>query len=147
MLKALVTDISPGPKVRNAMNEINASKRLREAAIEKAEANKIRIVKAAEAEAESKYLSGIGIAKQRKAIIDGLRDSIVCFSEDVHGTTSKDVMDLLLLTQYLDMMKDVGENPMSTAVFIPSDTSSLESSLRNGLMQGSIGIRPIPHKV
>jgi hypothetical protein len=34
-------------------------------------------VKAAEAEAEAKYLSGVGVAKQRKAIVDGLKSSIV----------------------------------------------------------------------
>lgn len=34
-------------------------------------------VKSAEAEAEAKYLSGVGVAKQRKAIVDGLKTSIV----------------------------------------------------------------------
>ncbi len=57
------------------------------------------VVKNAEASAESKYLSGVGVAKQRKAIVDGLRESIVGFSGNVPGTTPKDVMDLLLLTQ------------------------------------------------
>jgi len=42
----------------------------------------------------------VGVAKQRKAIVDGLRDSIMDFSGNVPGTTPKDVMDLLLLTQY-----------------------------------------------
>ncbi len=41
-------------------------------------------VKAAEAEAEAKYLSGVGVAKQRKAIVDGLRTSIVV--RVVHST-------------------------------------------------------------
>ena len=41
------------------------------------------MVKAAEAEAESKYLSGLGVAKQRKAIVDGLRDTINGFSNEV----------------------------------------------------------------
>ena len=50
------------------MNEINSSKRLKFAAAERAEGDKILQVKAAEAEAESKYLSGVGVAKQRKAI-------------------------------------------------------------------------------
>ena len=53
-------------QVRNAMNEINAAKRNKQAAAEKAEADKILLVKAAEAEAESKYLSGVGVARQRK---------------------------------------------------------------------------------
>ncbi|CAN0239206.1 unnamed protein product, partial [Phaeothamnion confervicola] len=71
-----------------------------------AEADKIMQVKAAEAEAESKYLSGVGVARQRKAIVDGLRDSIHDFSSAIAGTTPKDVMDLLLLTQYFDMLRD-----------------------------------------
>jgi regulator of protease activity HflC (stomatin/prohibitin superfamily) len=64
---------------QDAMNEINSSKRLKYAVAEKAEGNKVVKVKAAEAEAESKYLSGVGVAKQRQAIVDGLRTSIVDF--------------------------------------------------------------------
>ncbi|CAN0359372.1 unnamed protein product, partial [Discosporangium mesarthrocarpum] len=99
ILQALVTDMEPDRRVKESMNEINASKRLREAASNKAEADKIMQVKAAEAEAESKYLSGVGVARQRKAIVDGLRDSVQVFSTTIEGTSPKDVMDLLLLTQ------------------------------------------------
>ncbi len=49
--------------------------------------------------AESKYLNGMGIARERKAIVDGLRGSVEEFSETVEGATPKDVMDLILLTQ------------------------------------------------
>lgn len=41
ILQALVTDMDPDPRVKEAMNEINASKRIREAATNKAEADKI----------------------------------------------------------------------------------------------------------
>ncbi|CAN0438584.1 unnamed protein product, partial [Ectocarpus sp. 8 AP-2014] len=85
ILQALVTDMDPDARVKGAMNEINASKRLREAATNKAEADKIMQVKAAEAEAESKYLSGVGVSRQRKAIVDGLRDSVQTFSETIDG--------------------------------------------------------------
>lgn len=98
--QALIVDLVPDAKVKASMNEINASQRLREAAREKAEAEKILQVKAAEAEAEAKYLSGVGVARQRKAIVDGLRESIEEFAGQATGTTPKDVMDLLLLTQY-----------------------------------------------
>merc|ERR1711862_665251 len=77
ILQALITDLEPDTRVKNAMNEINSSKRLKYAVAEKSEGEKILQVKAAEAEAEAKYLSGVGVAKQRKAIIDGLRSSIV----------------------------------------------------------------------
>ena len=42
------------------------------------------------------YLSGVGVAKQRKAIVDGLRSSIVDFSENIEGTSTKEVMELRL---------------------------------------------------
>ena len=77
------------------MNEINASRRLKEAASHKAEADKVKQVKAAEAEAEARYLSGLGVARQRKAIVHGLQESVAEFSQEVEGSTPKDVMDIL----------------------------------------------------
>merc|ERR1719384_723630 len=104
IMNTLVTDMSPDERVKASMNEINASKRLKEAASHKAEADKIKQVKDAEADAESRYLSGLGVARQRKAIVQGLQASVADFSDEVSGTTPKDVMDILLLTQYFDTM-------------------------------------------
>jgi regulator of protease activity HflC (stomatin/prohibitin superfamily) len=140
---ALVTDMAPDGRVKTAMNEINASKRLKEAAFEKAEGEKIILVKSAEAEAESKYLSGVGVARQRKAIVDGLRDSIAQFSSGVKGSTPKDVIDLLLLTQYFDMLKDVGQQAGTRAVFLPAKGKSQVGAVRDGLLQATAGARNI----
>jgi len=115
IMEALVTDLAPDHKVKASMNEINASKRLKEAASHKAEADKIKQVKAAEAEAEARYLSGLGVARQRKAIVSGLQTSVSEFSENVDGATPKDVMDILLLTQYFDTLSSVGANSMILA--------------------------------
>jgi regulator of protease activity HflC (stomatin/prohibitin superfamily) len=116
---SLVTDIDPDHKVKDSMNEINAAQRLRVAAVEQAEADKIRVVKAAEAEAESKALSGAGIAKQRQAIVDGLRESVSGFQEKVSDVSSQEVMDLVMLTQYYDTLKDVGSGANSNTILIP----------------------------
>ncbi len=118
---------------------VTASARLREAATEKAEAEKILQIKAAEAEAESKYLSGLGIARQRKAIVDGLRDTVSNFSGSIPGTSAQDVMDLLLLIQYFDLLKDInhgGPKANSGSLFLPHGPGSvktLRSSLRSGV--------------
>ena len=72
IVKTLVTDIDPDAKVKEAMNEINAAQRMRAAATEKGEAEKIMQVKAAEADAEAKALSGKGVADQRQAIVEGV---------------------------------------------------------------------------
>jgi hypothetical protein len=100
---------------------------LREAAAEKAEAEKILKVKAAEAEAESKYLSGMGVARQRKAIINGLQETVQTFSEDVHGAGAKDVMDLLLLTQYFDTIREIARNRQNNVLFLPHGPRSVEA--------------------
>lgn len=128
ILNALVIDLSPAPKVRDAMNEINASKRLKEAAYQRAEGEKIVKVKRAEAEAESMYLSGVGVARQRKAIMDGLKDSIVEFSTNIKGTNAKDVMDLLVMNQYFDTLHDIGSH--SKMIFLSgSDSGDVRSAI------------------
>lgn len=101
----LLVHIGIAPNVAASMNEINASARLREAAKEKADAEKILSVKSAEADAEAKYLLGAGVANQRKAIIEGLKKTVTDFNADVEGTSPRDVMDLLLMTQYFEMVK------------------------------------------
>lgn len=134
ILQTLITDLDPDQRVKNAMNEINSSKRLKYAVAERAEGDKILQVKSAEAEAEAKYLSGVGVAKQRKAIVDGLKDSIVDFSGGVDGTSSKEVMDLLLLTQYFDMIRDVGAAKHCRTTFVPS-SKTLGDDVRNAMIQ------------
>jgi len=70
-----VTDIIPDQKVKSAMNDINAQ-REQVAASARGEAEKILVVKKAEAEAESKKLARRGYCDQRKAIIKGLEESV-----------------------------------------------------------------------
>lgn len=124
IVSALVTDIMPEPSVRAAMNEIQAQQRLRQAAKEKAEANKILVVTAASGEAEAKFLQGQGIARQRQAIIEGLRESVISFGDSVQGIASKDVVALMLMTQYLDTMHSIGANARTNAVFMPSSPAA-----------------------
>jgi len=101
-------------------------------------------VKAAEADAETKYLSGLGIARQRKAIVDGLRDSVMSFSQVVGDTTPRDVMDLLLVNQYFDTLKEIGVKGGTATIFIPHSPSSvtdISNQIRDGMMQGSKGLK------
>jgi regulator of protease activity HflC (stomatin/prohibitin superfamily) len=119
---------------------LDSAARLRVAASEKAEAQKIVQIKRAEGEAEAKSLSGLGIARQRQAIVDGLRDSVLGFSGNVFGTSAKDVMDLVLVTQYFDMMKEIGAASKSSAVFLPHGpgaVADIASQIRDGFLQAS----------
>lgn len=138
IIKALVTDLSPDRGVKASMNEINAQKRLKDASTAKAEGEKILLVKAAEADKEAKYLSGLGVAQQRAAIVKGLKGSIMDFAGGVDGTTPKDVMDLLLLTQYFDTLKDIGAaGGGRKTLFLqhgPVAVTELQATLKSGLM-------------
>eukprot|EP00005_Dracoamoeba_jomungandri_P006319 CAMPEP_0174261714 /NCGR_PEP_ID=MMETSP0439-20130205/11916_1 /TAXON_ID=0 /ORGANISM="Stereomyxa ramosa, Strain Chinc5" /LENGTH=270 /DNA_ID=CAMNT_0015346251 /DNA_START=63 /DNA_END=875 /DNA_ORIENTATION=- len=119
ILQALITEVEPNAKVKEAMNDINAAERLKHAAMDTAKAEKILVVKAAEADSESKYLAGVGIARQRMAIVEGLRDSVLGFSDNVEGANTKDVMDLVLATQYFDTIKELGSASRARTIFVP----------------------------
>lgn len=106
----------------------------------KGEAEKILQVKRAEAEAEAKYLGGVGVARQRQAITDGLRENILNFSHKVEGTSAKEVMDLIMVTQYFDTIRDLGNSSKNTTVFIPhgpGHVRDISGQIHNGLMEGS----------
>ncbi len=140
IVKALVTDIDPNAKVKEAMNEINAAQRLRIAAAEKGEADKILQVKAAEADAESKALSGKGIADQRRAIVEGLRESVDEFQRTIPGASPQDVMNLILMTQYFDTLKDVGQTSKTNTILIPHSPghlADLAAQLRDAMIVAS----------
>ena len=85
------------------------------------EANKIIRIKIAEGEMERKRFHGEGVARQRKAIVDGLKGSIAGFTSNITGTSPKDVVDLLLITQYFDMLRDIGSRPECSTVYIPEE--------------------------
>ena len=94
----LITDLCPEESVMKAMNEINAARRMREAALDKAEAEKIIAVKAGEADAETKYLSGVGVARMRNAITDGFKDSVLTMQQNC-GLNPDQVVHMMLVTQ------------------------------------------------
>lgn len=114
---ALVVDIDPDKSVKEAMNRINAATRDKRAAEEEGEAAKIRKIKAAEAEAESKRLQGKGIADQRNAIIKGFEDSIEAFSKNT-SISREEIMNFVLMTQYFDTMGEMAKSN-DNVIFMP----------------------------
>ncbi len=118
IVNVLVTDIIPDQKVKSAMNDINAAQREQVAAAARGEAEKILVVKKAEAEAESKALQGAGIANQRRAIIEGLQNSIGEFQKVISGASAAEVMQLVLVTQYFDTLKSIGELNKTNTLFL-----------------------------
>lgn len=137
--RALVTDMQPDRSVLAAMNEINASRRQREAAIEKAEAEKIMVVRSSEADAEAKHLSGVGTARMRQAITEGFKGSIEAMKESC-GLEPREVVHMMLVTQYLDVLKDFAASGKATMVVPhgPSAVNDIENQVRQGFMSAKM---------
>ncbi|HPF37628.1 MAG TPA: SPFH domain-containing protein [Phycisphaerae bacterium] len=117
IMQSLVNDIQPNEKVKEAMNHVNATARMREAAKNEAEAKKIRTIASAEAEARAKELQGVGIARQRLAIANGLKESVAACSEA--GISPEEATKMVLLTQHYDTVTAVGAHSKSTIMMIP----------------------------
>lgn len=125
IVKTLITKVEPDAEVKQFMNEINAAQRKRVAAQELAEADKIKIVTAAEAEAEKDRLHGVGIAQQRKAIVDGLAESIAELKEANVGMSEEQIMSILLTNQYLDTLNTFAAKGNQT-LFLPNNPNGVD---------------------
>ncbi|MEP7221736.1 MAG: SPFH domain-containing protein [Novosphingobium sp.] len=139
IVNVLVTDIIPDGKVKAAMNDINAAQREQVAAAARGEAEKILVVKKAEAEAESKALQGHGIANQRRAIIEGLSTSIEGFQKTMGDVTAHDAMQLVLVTQYFDTLKSIGDNGKTNTLFV-SHTPGAVQSISDQILQSMTAV-------
>lgn len=145
IFQALITDIEPDSKVVSAMNDINAAVREREATISRAETQKLMTVKQAEAEKESMRLQGEGVAAERKAIIEGLSESIKEFEEGTQ-VSAQQAMMMLLMTQYFDTLKSIAGNDHSTTVMLSSSPSAIgdfAAQFREALITGNALTPPV----
>ncbi|CAA2979013.1 Hypothetical predicted protein [Olea europaea subsp. europaea] len=133
IVQTLIVDIEPDVQVKKAVNEINVTTRLRLATNEKAEAEKVLQIKKAEGEAESKYLSGLGIVRQCQAIVDGLQDSVLAFLENVPRMTTKGG----------DVAPSRSSVSVTLGVAVPRPillgvaVKDVASQIRDGLLQGA----------
>ena len=116
--------MEPDLGVKEAMNAVEAARRHRMASETKAEADKFVSIKAASAEAESKALQGQGIARQRAAIVQGLKDSIGATEE----MDPMRISELLLITQYFDTLEKMAGGKASV-VFVPGSAKGGKKAL------------------
>lgn len=124
-----ITEVTFPIAISDAMSQVVASEQLRKAAENKGEAVKIQAIKEAEAEKERKRLQGEGIALEREAIANGLKESIQVI-KDATGKDTTDVMALLTLTQYLDTMKSIGTSQNAKTVFLETSANKTNELLK-----------------
>jgi len=139
IVKALVTNIEPDQRVKDAMNNINAAQRNQVAASAQGDAQKTLAVKKAEGEKETMRLQGEGVAAERKAIAEGLHESLQIIAQ--HGLDPREAMALVALTQYTDMIRALGEGSNTNTILLPHSPSAvgdLMSQIRDGILVGDI---------
>jgi regulator of protease activity HflC (stomatin/prohibitin superfamily) len=133
-----ITEVTFPIAISDAMSQVVASEQLRKAAENKGEAVKIQAIKEAEAEKERKRLQGEGIALEREAIANGLKESMSIIGKAT-GKDATDVMALLTLTQYLDTIKSVGMSDNAKTIFMDTGvgkTNELLKQLTSALESG-----------
>ncbi len=115
-----ITEVSFPVTITQAMSEVVASEQLKKAAQYKGDAVYIQAVREAEAEKERKRLQGEGIALEREAIANGLKESIEIV-KNATGQNSREIMALLTLNQYLDTIKNLGEDGRAKVIFMDTN--------------------------
>jgi len=127
IIKTLVTDIDPDAQVKAAMNRINAAEREKVAAQFEGDAQRIRIVERAKAEAESKRLQGKGIADQRREIAKGLEESVDVLNRA--GINPQEASALIVITQHYDTLQAIGQDNKSNLILLPNSPNTASNLL------------------
>ena len=119
LVSTLITKIALPHEVEDSMNQINAAQRTKAAAQDLAEADRIRRVTEAKAEAQAMEESGRGIAAQRQAIAEGIKGSLDTIQET--GVSSNEANQLFMFTQWTEMMADFAKSGRASTVVLPTD--------------------------
>ena len=125
LVSTLITRIALPAEVEDSMNQINAAQRTKAAAQDLAEADRIRRVTEAKAEAEAMEKAGEGIANQRKAIAIGIKDSLETIQET--GVGNDEANQLFMFTQWAEMMTEFAKTGKSSTVVLPADFTQTAS--------------------
>lgn len=121
IINVLVDDPQPSNELKKAFDEVIASKREKEAAQNKADAVRIKMIGQADAEGESLKIKARAFKEFRKEIAEGNSEAIKAFLHDIDTSiTAKDVLEFFEGVDLRDAIRDSSKNPGST-VIIPVD--------------------------
>ncbi len=135
ILNVQIEEIKPAPEVRAAIDNVLASKRELEAARNRGEAVKAARIAEAEADARSKELQGVGMAKQRDAIVDSLVASGRKLRE--LGVSPEEALRIVALAQQTDATVAIAERSRAVTLMVPYSpgTASVEQQVLTGQLQ------------
>ena len=126
IVKTLITKVEPDAEVKQSMNEINAAN-VKEWQLKNwLKQIKLRSLQRQKLRQKKTRLHGVGIAEQRKAIVDGLADSIKELKGANVELTEEQIMSILLTNQYLDTLNNFAEKQGNNTIFLPANPNGVE---------------------
>lgn len=134
LVNTLIVSIGLPRDVEASMNKINSAQREREAAQALADADRIKVVVEAQAQAQAMEESGRGIAAQRKAIAEGISESLDVIKES--GVSTREANQLFLFTQWTEMMTEFAKQSKASTVVLPSSFQETSSMFEQMLVAG-----------
>ncbi len=126
-----VRDVKLDNSVMTAMNKVVESEKLKEAAFNEWEANKIRQVKQAEAEKESKILLWQGMAWQRMEIARWFKESVDMIRESDEKLDWAKVLEFLLDSSRIETLGNIWEKQNSKLIYLNEDLEWRSAKWRN----------------
>ena len=123
-----IAELMPSADVRASMDRVIESRRLLEAARNKAEAERITLIAAAQADAERMRLRGEGIASERTAILARLEQDVETMAKHLQMTPSM-LMEYILRMQTMDVYQGLAASENAKIIFMPSSPSEFTKAL------------------
>lgn len=124
-----VRDVKLESSVMAAMNKIVETQKLKEAALNEAEAKKIMQVKEAEAEKESKILLWEGMAGQRMKIAEWFKESVDLIKQTDSSLNAEKVLQFLLDSSRIETLWNIGSKDNSKLIYLNEDLEWRASKL------------------
>ncbi|MDD3302759.1 MAG: SPFH domain-containing protein [Candidatus Gracilibacteria bacterium] len=133
-----VRDVKLESSVMSAMNKVVESEKLKEAAMNQGEAEKIMQVKKAEAEKESKILLGQGMAGQRMEIARGFKESVDMIKASDSNLDGSKVLEFLLDSSRIETLGNIGDKDNTKLIYLNEDLEGRNTKFRSDkLIAGS----------
>lgn len=136
ILCCMVTDIEPPDEIKQTMNSVLTSENRRQAMINEAEGKKAAAILEAEGQCRVKELEGEGLSLQRKALANGLSDTMREFGAKSEDFNYKEFTATMITQQYMDTLRHAAENGQNSFILTsnPMGAASIEDQIRNGLL-------------
>lgn len=116
-----VRDVKLESSVMSAMNKVVESEKLKEAAMNQWEAEKIMQVKKAEAEKESKILLGQGMAGQRMEIARWFKESVDMIKSSDKSLDWAKILEFLLDSSRIETLWNIWDNQNTKLIYLNED--------------------------